>query len=80
MKRKLADEFNLDLDTLQEKLHSQAGNIRYLQDKLKDCKVTSQSAPSLANQNQQYPQKNNIKFMNWTEKPKENLRSELCRI
>ena len=78
--RELADGFNLDFDTLREKLHSQARDIRYLQDKLKDCQVTSQSALSLANQNQQYSQKNNIKFMNWAEKPNENLRNELCRI
>ena len=49
--KELADGFNLDFDTLREKLHAQAQDIRYLQDKLNDCQVTSQSALSLANQN-----------------------------
>ena len=37
--KELADGFNLDFDTLREKLHAQARDIRYLQDKLKDCQL-----------------------------------------
>ena len=73
--KELADGFNLDFDTLQEKLHSQPQDIRYLQDRVKDCQVASQSALLLANQNQQYSQKSNQKFMNWAEKTNENLRN-----
>ena len=61
-------------------MHAQARGIRYLQDKLKDCQVKSQSTLSLANQNRQYSQKNNIQFMNRAEKPNENLCNELCSI
>ncbi|XP_023933257.1 uncharacterized protein LOC112042639 [Lingula anatina] len=34
----------------------------------------------MANHNQQYSQKNNIKVLNWPEKPKENLKRDLCRV
>ena len=37
-------------------------------------------AYTLANQNQQYSQKNNIKFLGWKEKAQENLRDDLCTI
>lgn len=35
---------------------------------------------TLANQNQQYSQKTNIKFLNWAEEKDENLRKKLCKI
>ena len=38
------------------------------------------TAVTLANNNQQYSQKNNIKFTKWQECPNENHRSDLCKI
>lgn len=47
----------MDFESLKEKLHSQARDIRILQHSLKDCQINSQSAIVLSNQNQQYSQK-----------------------
>lgn len=52
----------MDFESLNEKLHSQARDIRILQNSLKDCEIKSQSAIVLSNQNQQYlPKKNQHK-------------------
>ena len=47
---------------------------------MKRYKSLTETALTLANQNQQYSQKNNIKFLGWKEKPQENLRDDLCAI
>lgn len=78
--KEISEGFNLDFDTLREKLNSQASELRSLNDKLKQCESAAQSAMTLANQNQQYSQKANIKFLNWAEEKNENLRSKLCTI
>lgn len=78
--KEIEEGFNMDFESLKEKLHSQARDIRILQNSLKDCQIKSESAIVLSNQNQQYSQKNNIKFVNWAEKANENLRHDLCHI
>ena len=47
---------------------------------MKKYQSTADTALSLANHNQQYSQKNNIKFIGWKENAKENLREDLCAI
>ena len=42
--------------------------------------ILTETAYTLANQNQQYSQKNNINFLGWKEKAQENLRDDLCTI
>lgn len=72
--------FNLDFDTLREKFHEQNKELRSLKETIKECKEISLDALKLANQNLQYSQKNNIKFIGWKEKNDENLRMDLCTI
>lgn len=76
----MSDGFNLDFDTLREKIHEQNKELRSLKETIKECKQISFDALKLANQNLQYSQKNNIKFMNWKENKDENLRMDLCSI
>lgn len=76
----MSDGFNLDFDTLREKLHEQNKELRSLKETIKECEEISVDALKLANQNLQYSQKNNIKFMGWKEKKDENLRMDLCTI
>lgn len=65
----ISDGFNLDFETLREKLNNQA---RELRSNLKYIEHTSETVLTLAYQNQQYTQKNNIKFLEWEEKQTEN--------
>lgn len=60
----MSDGFNLDFDTLREKLHEQNKELRSLKETIKECEEISVDALKLANQNLQYSQKN-IKFMGW---------------
>lgn len=76
----ISDGFNLDFETLREKFSNQARELRSMMDNLKYIQHTSENALTLANQNQQYSQKNNIKFLKWEEKQTENLRDDLCHI
>ncbi|KAK3092051.1 hypothetical protein FSP39_024746 [Pinctada imbricata] len=74
------DGINLDVDVLREKIVKQSTEIRHLQENLNKTSKMVQSALQLANHNQQYSQKNNIKIVGWKESPRENLRSDLCKI
>lgn len=78
--KEVSDGFNLDFDTLREKLHEQNKELRSLKETIKECEEISLDALKLANQNLQYSQKNNIKFMGWKEQKDENLRMDLCTI
>ena len=76
----ISDGFNLDFETLREKFHEQAKELRTLKENMKQCQSMTNTAVTLANNNQQYSQKNNIKFTKWQECPNENHRSDLCKI
>jgi hypothetical protein len=77
-----ADGLNLELETIREKIVGQNRELRQMKEALKHCQTTctSEEALQLANQNQQYSQKNNIKFWGWKEAKDEDLRSDLCAI
>ena len=75
-----ADGLNLELETIREKIVGQNRELRQMKEALKHCQTTSGEALQLANQNQQYSQKNNIKFWGWKEAKDEDLRSDLCDI
>ena len=75
-----ADGLNLELETMREKIVGQNQELRQMKEALKHCQTTSGEALQLANQNQQYSQKNNIKFWGWKEAKDEDLRSDLCDI
>nr|XP_022302175.1 uncharacterized protein LOC111110107 isoform X1 [Crassostrea virginica] len=69
--KEIADGLNLDLETLREKFHAQSSEFRRMSQQLKQCLFTAKFALKLSNNNQQYSQKNNIKFTNWGKaKPK----------
>jgi sugar-specific transcriptional regulator TrmB len=74
--KEIADGVNMDITNIWEKFQG----LRSMQSQMKQYKSLTESALTLANQNQQYSQKNNIKFLGWKEKPHENLREELCAI
>ncbi|XP_056001128.1 uncharacterized protein LOC130048448 [Ostrea edulis] len=78
--REISDGFNLDFETLREKLGDQARELRGMKENLKLLQSRADSAIRLANQNQQYSQKSNIKFLRWEEKQGENLREDLYKI
>ncbi|XP_023931848.1 uncharacterized protein PF11_0207-like [Lingula anatina] len=74
------DALYLDNESLREKLSKQISDTRKSLANLKETSHLAKTAVKMANYNQQYSQKNNIKFLNWPEKPKEDLRRDLCRI
>lgn len=69
----ISEGMNMDLDALKEKFHEHLKELRSLKDNLKRYQTLTETAYTLANQNQQYSQKNNIKFIGWKEKGQENL-------
>ncbi|XP_062599015.1 uncharacterized protein LOC134260484 [Saccostrea cucullata] len=76
----ISEGFNLEFETLKEKFHEQAKELRALKEHLKRYQYLTETAVTLANSNQQYSQKDNIKFTKWNEQENENLRAELCAI
>jgi hypothetical protein len=78
--KEIADGVNMDITNIREKFQEHLKELRSMQSQMKQYKSLTESALTLANQNQQYSQKNNIKFLGWKEKPHENLREELCAI
>lgn len=80
MTKEMSDGFNLDFENLREKFHKQASEFREMSQQLKKCLFTAEAALKLSNSNQQYSQKNNIKFTNWKENKTEKLREDLIQI
>lgn len=78
--KEIEDGVNMDLINIREKFQEHLKELRSLQSTMKRYRSLTESALTLANHNQQYSQKNNIKFLGWKEKPQENLREELCVI
>lgn len=75
-----ADGFNLDMETMKENFAQHNRELRTLKENLKQCQFMAREAIQLSNQNQQYSQKNNIKFLGWKESRNEDLRTDLCNI
>ncbi|KAK3101469.1 hypothetical protein FSP39_003830 [Pinctada imbricata] len=71
---------NLDVHALQEKFNKQESYLREIQQKLNECEKENKKIKEMANFNQQYSQKNNVKVIHWAEKRNENLRNEFCEI
>ena len=58
----------MDLETMRENMSKQAKTLRDMQLALRATMENANTALKLANHNQQYSQKNNIKVLNWKEK------------
>ena len=78
--KEIAQGVNLDIANIRERFQEQLKELRTLQNAMKRYKSLTETALTIANQNQQYSQKNNIKFLGWKEKAQENLREDLCEI
>ena len=57
--KEISDGMNMDLDALKERFHEQLKKFRALKDNMKRYKILTETAYTLAYQNQQYSQKNN---------------------
>jgi hypothetical protein len=68
--KEISDGFNLDFETLREKLCDEARELRGLKEIFKQLQYyyRADNALRLANQYQQYSQKSNIKLLRWEEK------------
>ena len=74
------DGQNLDIEALREKNNKQASELREIKSRLKSTESKYTEVLTMANFNQQYSQKNNVKILNWPEKRDENLRQEFCEV
>jgi uncharacterized coiled-coil protein SlyX len=74
------DAINMDFTHVRQHIQQQKREMQKLSDKLKATARNAQKAISLANFNQQYSQKCNIKITGWTEKTGEDLRKNFCEI
>jgi phage-related minor tail protein len=63
--KEITDGVNMDITNIREKFQEHLKELRSMQSQMKQCKSLTESALTLANQNQQYSQKNNIKFLGW---------------
>ncbi|KAK3083640.1 hypothetical protein FSP39_000662 [Pinctada imbricata] len=72
------DGIDLDIENMKENIAKQARQLNDMHETLKGAMNTAFDALKLANHNQQYSQKNNIKILNWREKNGEN--SETLRV
>ncbi|KAK3084898.1 hypothetical protein FSP39_020985 [Pinctada imbricata] len=71
------DGLEMDLEGLREKVEEQKKEIRSLRDELADSSHQSREALRMANFNEQYSRKNNLKVLNWKEENGEDLRKGL---
>lgn len=63
----------MGLTYLQEKFHDQLEELRTIKDSWTQYQAMTETAITLAYNNEQYSQKNNIKFLGWKERGQENL-------
>lgn len=63
----------MDLTYLQEKFHDQLEELRTIKDSWAQYQAITETVITLAYNNKQYSQKNNIKFLGWKDWGKENL-------
>ena len=71
---------NLDIEFLRVKICNQEAELREMRKALKECETEFKTVKVMANFNQQYSQKNNVKILHWAEKRNEDLKSDLCAI
>lgn len=79
MRQQLSDKMDslmMDNDTNMENISQLKSRIQKLENQLKQTNDLASSAISMANFNQQYSQKNNIKILNWPEHDHQNLKEE----
>ena len=74
------DAINMDLTHVRQDIQQQKRELQRLSDELKATARNAQKAISMANFNQQYSQKCNIKITGWKEKAGEDLRKDFCEI
>lgn len=74
------DALNMDLTDVRETIAKEKRELQKLSDELNTAARNARQAISMANFNQQYSQKCNIKLLGWREHSKENLREEFCKI
>mgnify|MGYP003684610599 CR=1 FL=1 len=79
----ISEVFNLDFEyfeTLREDFHEQTKELKTMRENMKQCQSMTNTAVTLASNNQQYSQKNYIMFKKWLECPNKNPCSDLCKI
>lgn len=74
------DALNIENHQLKERLRTKDKQIEELQDIVKDCNIRSMDALKLANYNEQYSRKHNIRMVNFPEKKSENLRDDFVKM
>ncbi|KAK3100577.1 hypothetical protein FSP39_022045 [Pinctada imbricata] len=71
------DGLEMEAEGFREKIEEQRKEIKSLKEELGDVSHRSKEAMCLANFNEQYSRKNNVKILNWKEEKGEDLRKEL---
>jgi hypothetical protein len=74
------DALNMDLTDVREKFAKERRQLEKLTEELHAVARNARQAISMANFNQQYSQKCNIKIHGWKEQTKENLREKFCSV
>lgn len=74
------DALNIENHSLRERLNEKDRQIEILREEVVDCNNRSQDALKLANYNEQYSRKHNIRMVNYPEKRDEDLRSEFVEM
>lgn len=74
------DGLNFENNELKERLREKDKQIDALQEVVMDCNLRSMDALKLANYNEQYSRKHNIRMVNFPEKKGENLRNDFVKI
>ena len=74
------DAVNMDLTDIREKIAGEKRELQKLTEELRQVARNARQAISMANFNQQYSQKCNIKILGWREQNRENLKENFCSI
>lgn len=74
------DSLSMANEDLKESVRAKEKAISILEEQIKDSKIKSSEALQLANYNEQYSRKHNIRIINFPEKPGENLRKDFIKI
>lgn len=74
------DALNIENHQLKERLRKKDKEIDDLQNVVRDCNIRSMDALKLANYNEQYSRKHNIRMVNFPEKKGENLRDDFVNM
>ena len=74
------DAINMDFTDVREKIAKEKRELEKMTEELHAVARNARQAISMANFNQQYSQKCNIKIHGWREQTRENLREKFCSI